>query len=170
MNILRHGSGNIGFTNVLRIAGKGPASLVLVGDIGKGMLAAYLGLRFGGEFLGLLCGIAALVGHSYSVFIGFKGGKLISTGAGVLFVLAPEIGVIAAATWLTVLALSRYVSLASIAAGVMVPVSMIILQKSLPMTVFGLIAGIFAIFRHRENIKRLAAGKEYKIGQKAEPK
>ncbi|TLM99909.1 glycerol-3-phosphate acyltransferase, partial [bacterium] len=114
LNILQHGSGNIGFTNVLRTAGKGPAALVLVGDISKGALAAYLGIYSGGENWGILCGIAAMLGHSYSVFLRFKGGKLISTGAGVLFVLAPEIGGIAAAAWLSTLAVTRYVSVASI--------------------------------------------------------
>lgn len=169
LNILQHGSGNIGFTNVLRTAGKGPGAVVLLGDIGKGALAAYLGRYFGGENWGILCGTAAMLGHSYSVFIRFKGGKLISTGAGVLFVLAPEIGGIAAATWLSVLALTRYVSVASISAGVIMPLSMIILHKRLPMIIFGLTASLFVIYRHRENIKRLAAGQEYKIGQKAGP-
>jgi glycerol-3-phosphate acyltransferase PlsY len=170
INILQHGSGNIGFTNVLRTAGKGPAAVVLIGDIGKGALAAYLGKYIGGENWGILCGIAAMLGHSYSVFLRFKGGKLISTGAGVLFVLAPEIGGIAAGTWLSVLAVTRYVSLASITAGVMVPVSMIFLHESGPMVVFGLVASIFVIYRHRDNIRRLLTGQEYKIGRKAEPK
>lgn len=170
LNILEHGSGNIGFTNVLRVAGKGPGALVLAGDIGKGALAAYLGTYFGGQNWGILCGIAAMLGHSYSVFLKFKGGKLISTGAGVMFVLAPEIGGIAAVTWLSILALSRYVSIASITAGLAVPISMILLKKSMPMIVFGLVASVFIIYRHRENIGRLLAGTEYKIGQKADPK
>ncbi|MFZ5639728.1 MAG: glycerol-3-phosphate 1-O-acyltransferase PlsY [Bacillota bacterium] len=170
LDILRHGSGNIGFTNVLRTAGKGPAAVVLVGDIGKGALAAYLGKYISGENWGIICGVAAMLGHSYSVFLKFKGGKLISTGAGVLFVLAPEIGGIAAATWLLMLAVTRYVSMASITAGIIVPVSMVILRKSAPMIVFGLAAAVFVIYRHRDNIRRLLAGQEYKIGQKAAPK
>lgn len=170
LNILEHGSGNIGFTNVLRTAGKGPGAVVLIGDIGKGALAAYLGTYFGGQNWGILCGVAAMLGHSYSVFLKFKGGKLISTGAGVMFVLAPEIGGIAAVTWLTILALTRYVSLASITAGLAVPASMILLNKSTPMIIFGLTASAFVIYRHRENIGRLLAGKEYKIGQQAGPK
>lgn len=169
-DILQQGSGNIGFTNVLRTAGKGPAAVVLIGDLGKGALAAYLGKYLGGENWGILCGIAAMLGHSYSVFIKFRGGKLISTGAGVLFVLVPEIGGIAAATWLLTLAVSRYVSVASICAGISVPLSTILLGKSLPMIAFSLVAAAFVVYRHRDNIKRLAAGKEFKIGQKAEPK
>lgn len=169
-DILQHGSGNIGFTNVLRTAGKGPAAVVLLGDMAKGALAAYLGKYLGGENWGILCGTAAMLGHSYSVFIRFRGGKLISTGAGVLFVRVPEIGGIAAGTWLLILAISRYVSLASISAGIIMPLAMILLRKSLPMTVFGLVAAVFVIYRHWENIKRLASGNEFKIGQKAEPK
>ena len=170
INILEHGSGNIGFTNVLRTAGKGPGAVVLIGDMAKGALAAYLGKYLGGENWGILCGIAAMLGHSYSIFLRFKGGKLVSTGAGVLFVLVPEVGAIAAATWLAVLFFSRYVSLASVTAAIILPITMILLQKQLPMIIFGLTAAVFVIYRHRDNIKRLKAGKEYKLGQKAGPK
>ncbi len=170
INILEHGSGNIGFTNVLRTVGWLPAIVVLFGDVGKGALAAWLGVRNGGEAFGIFCGMAAMLGHSFSVFLKFKGGKLVATALGVLLVLAPKVALVGAGMWLLTLALTRYVSMASILAAVSVIPSMFIFGESPGMKVFLGIAAAFLIYRHRSNIGRLLKGTEYKIGQKAERK
>ncbi|PKM80083.1 MAG: acyl-phosphate glycerol 3-phosphate acyltransferase [Firmicutes bacterium HGW-Firmicutes-14] len=166
INILEHGSGNIGFTNVLRTLGWKPAALVLAGDVGKGALAAWLGLKTGGEFFGILSGMAALMGHSFSIFLRFRGGKLVAAGFGVLLVLATETALTALAVWLAVVALTRYVSLASILAGLSVPAAVFFFRESMAVRVFGIVAAAFVIYRHRSNIERLAKGKEPKIGNK----
>lgn len=170
LNILEHGSGNIGFTNVLRTIGWPPALAVLLGDIGKGALAAWLGLTTGGQTFGILCGITALLGHSFSVFLRFRGGKMVATGLGVLIVLAPKVALVAAVIWLGTIALTRYVSLASILAAVGLFPSMFAFDESTGMKAFLAAAGILVIYRHRVNIERLLKGQEYKIGQKAERK
>lgn len=167
INILEYGSGNIGFTNVLRTVGWPPALIVLVGDIGKGALAAWLGVRIGGESLGIFCGTSALLGHSFSVFLRFRGGKLVATGLGVLLVLSTEAALTAVLIWLITLALTRYVSLASILAAIGMFPAMFIFNLSSGMKVFLTLAALFIIYRHRMNIRKLLAGQEYKIGQKA---
>lgn len=167
INILEHGSGNIGFTNVLRTVGWPPALVVLVGDIGKGALAAWLGLTTGGQLFGIFCGIAALLGHSFSVFLRFKGGKMVATGLGVLIVLTPKVAVVTAVIWLSTLFITKYVSLASILAAISLFPSIVMFDESLGMKIFLATAGTFIIYKHRKNIDRLIKGQESKIGQKA---
>ncbi|WP_418790142.1 glycerol-3-phosphate 1-O-acyltransferase PlsY [Phosphitispora sp. TUW77] len=166
INILEHGSGNIGFTNVLRTLGWPPAAVVLIGDISKGYFAAWLGLYIGGEVFGILCGLAALIGHSFSVFLRFRGGKLVACGFGVLLALVPEVAFSALATWLVVVFLTRYVSLASITASVVMALSMFLFDESAAMRVFGFIAAVFLILRHKNNIIKLLHGNENKISLK----
>ena len=166
INILEHGSGNIGFTNVLRTLGWPPAAVVLAGDISKGSLAAWLGLYTGGEVFGIICGLAALIGHSFSVFLKFRGGKLVASGFGVLLMLVPEVALTALAAWLVVVFLTRYVSLASITASVAMFLSMFLFHESAAMKIFGAIAAVFVILRHRSNIKKLLKGEENKISRK----
>ncbi|MBU7005543.1 glycerol-3-phosphate 1-O-acyltransferase PlsY [Phosphitispora fastidiosa] len=166
INILEHGSGNIGFTNVLRTLGWPPAAVVLAGDISKGSLAAWLGLYTGGEVFGIICGLAALIGHSFSVFLKFRGGKLVASGFGVLLMLVPEVALTALATWLAVVFLTRYVSLASITASGAMFLSVFLFHESAAMKIFGAVAAVFVILRHRSNIKRLLKGEETKISRK----
>ncbi len=169
INILEHGSGNIGFTNVLRTIGWPPAAVVLIGDIGKGAMAAWIGLMISQPF-GIFCGIAAMLGHSYSIFLKFRGGKLVATSLGVLLVLTPETAVLALIIWLITLGVTRYVSLASILAGIGVIPAMFYFKEPDAIKFFLAVAVAFVIFRHRDNIGRLINGSEYKIGQKAERK
>lgn len=168
INIMEHGSGNIGFTNVLRIAGPLYGALVLFGDVGKGMLATYLGLQYG-VLWGIFAGIAAMLGHSFSVFLKFRGGKLVATGLGVLVMLVPKVALSALITWLIVLALTRYVSLSSILAGASVPIYMLVFKEATPLIIFGVFAALFVVIRHQSNIKKLINGQEFKIGQKVDP-
>lgn len=168
INITEYGSGNIGFTNVLRTVGLKPALVVLLGDVGKGALAAWLGIHYYGEVYGILTGMAAMLGHSFSVFLKFKGGKLVATGLGVLIVLTPYVALVAAIVWLTTLYISKYVSLASILAGISVLIAMFVLSEPTAIRLFLTAAVIFLIYRHRTNVTRLLNGTEHKIGQKTD--
>lgn len=166
IDIRKHGSGNIGFTNVFRIAGLLPGLLVLIGDLGKGIIAVLIGKWLGGELASVLCGLTSIFGHNWSLFLNFTGGRGVATGAGVFFALAPKVLIITSLIWVGIIALTRYVSLASILGAASVPILMLLFRESAILTLFGLIAAIFVIYRHRPNINRLLAGTEYKFGNK----
>ncbi|HHW07363.1 MAG TPA: glycerol-3-phosphate 1-O-acyltransferase PlsY [Clostridia bacterium] len=170
IDIRRYGSGNIGFTNVFRTAGWGPGIIVLVGDILKGVIAVLVGRWLGGETAGMLGGLAAIAGHNWSLFLKFSGGRGVATGAGVFLALAPKVIGIAALIWLITIALTRYVSLGSILGAVSVPILILIFHESWLLFIFGLLAAVFVIYRHRPNIKRLLNGTEYKFGEKVQRK
>lgn len=166
VDIRQHGSGNIGTTNVWRTLGKVAGIIVLLGDVGKGVLSVLIGRQYGAEGTELLTGLAAMVGHSWPVFLGFKGGKIIATGAGVLLGIAPLSALIAFAVWLPVVAISRYVSLGSIAAAISLPTGMLAMHQKPSYLAFGTLVAVFAIYKHKTNIKRLMTGTELKIGKK----
>jgi glycerol-3-phosphate acyltransferase PlsY len=165
-DIRKYGSGNAGMTNVLRTAGKGPALLVLLGDALKGVASACLGLAVGGVTLGVLAGLAAMVGHTYPLYFGFKGGKGVATGFGMILTLAPDLTLVAIVVFCLTLLLSRYVSLSSLMAGVGVLIAMLVLEKPLPIKLMCVAAVVLVFYRHRENIIRLYHGTENKIGSK----
>lgn len=167
VDIRDFGSGNVGFTNATRILGKGPASLVLIGDVGKGVCAVLIGRWLGGPGLATLAGLAAVAGHNFPAFLHFKGGKGAATGFGALLALLPVVAVIAVIIWISTIALTRYVSLGTIMAAITVPVASLLLHVQLPYFLFGLVGASFVIFRHRTNISRLLKGTESKWGQKA---
>lgn len=167
IDIRQYGSGNVGFTNALRTIGKGPAFIVLFGDIGKGLIAALMGKYYGGPVLGILAGVAVLVGHNYPIFLRFKGGKGAASGIGVVFALIPEVALLAVLVWVITTFITRYVSLATILGAITVPVAATLLNKELEYILFGIFAAIFVIYKHRSNITRLLNGTEYKIGEKA---
>ncbi len=164
IDIREHGSGNAGMTNVIRTIGKGPGALVLLGDALKGAAAVALGLFVGGEIYGIIGGLAALLGHAYPFFFGFRGGKGVATGLGIMLVLVPDVSLMALGVFFLTILLSRYVSLGSILATSSVPVFMIILGKSLPLIVLGIIGATFIIYTHRNNIKKIYQGTEYRLG------
>lgn len=166
IDIRDYGSGSTGMTNVLRTAGKGPAALVLMGDVLKGVISTYIGLTLGGVSYGVLAGLAAMAGHAYPLYFGFKGGKSVATGFGIILTLAPDATLIAASVFLLTTLISRYVSLGSILAAVSAPILMYLFAKPLPVFVFALVGATFVIYAHRANIKRLYQGKEYKFGKK----
>lgn len=165
-DIRKYGSGNIGTSNVLRTVGVIPAILVLILDVSKGVAAAYLGGAIDSDFGRLLCGIAAIAGHNWSVFLKFKGGKGIATSAGVLFVVWPTIGLILVGLWVLVVAFSRYISLGSLVVAGTFPILLLIMGYEWKVVLAGLVLTIFAFSRHVSNFKRLLEGKEYKIGEK----
>lgn len=171
-----YGSGNPGATNVLRSGSKKAAIATLLLDAGKGWLAVVLVQWFGhawglGTGTVALVGLAAFVGHLYPVFFRFKGGKGVATAAGVLLGLEPLLGLAVLLTWGLVVALTRYVSLASIAAGMLAPTWYLIGADSLwvmrPLVLMSIIAmSMLLTWRHRDNIRRLLAGSESRLGSK----
>jgi glycerol-3-phosphate acyltransferase PlsY len=168
IDVREHGSGNIGATNVFRVVGPVAGSLVFVLDVLKGLwppLAAQaLGLGPGWQ---VTAGMIAILGHNFSPFLGFKGGKGIATSLGVLFGVSWKVGVTAFALWIVVVLASGYVSLGSIlAAASLAPLMLLFYPGQWPLFGFGLVAGLFAIYKHRANIDRLRKGTENRFGNR----
>lgn len=167
VDIRRHGSGNIGATNVMRTLGPLPGALVFALDFLKGLLAVYLGYWLGGNpIIVLLLGLGAVFGHIFSIFLGFKGGKGAATGLGVLAGFAPEVFVIAIVLAALIIGLTRYVSVASIIIPFVSAGLMAYFHKPLPFAVVTLVIAVFILIKHFPNIKRLANGTENRIGEK----
>lgn len=154
------GSGNIGFTNVLRVVGVLPAVLTLVGDVGKGALAAYLGFRVGGEIAGTACGFLAVFGHCYPIFLRFRGGKAVATSYGVLAVLYPVPGLIAFGLWAVTVAAARWVTLGAVVAFSALPLLMVGLGQ--PWYAVLLAVGLAALVwvRHWGNLQKRWRGRQ----------
>lgn len=204
IDIRQHGSGNIGATNVLRVVGKKYGITCLVLDALKGLVPTILGIsliRFAGmknpmmvsaldpfsaEFpmltaqaFQVLTGLCAILGHNYSPWVGFKGGKGIATSAGVLIAMMPAAIVILLVVWLLVFLISRYVSLASIIAAAVLPLLTLWgswfhgkIQNGTwnkPLFVFTIIIAILAVWKHRGNIQRLRQGTENRFQRKPKP-
>lgn len=168
IDVRDHGSGNIGVSNVLRTVGKLPALIALVFDVGKGSVAVLLAKQFfTNPFIWLLVGCAAIVGHSWSIFLKFKGGRSVATSWGVLIALSPVIALTLLLVWLITLAISRYISLSSITAAIALPITVYIMDYPTGYFILAFLLGLVVVLRHRPNIKRLLAGEEYRIGQKA---
>lgn len=171
-DIRRYGSGNIGTVNVLRVAGPATAVTVLAVDILKGLIPVLLAAgRFGEPpWVVVACALAAIAGHNWSIFLGFTGGKGIATSFGVLFGLSWPAAAVAAAVWIVVVAITRYASLGSLLAVASVPFALWRLQQPVEYVAFGIVAAVFAIWRHRGNIQRLVAGTELRITDRGTPK
>lgn len=167
-DIRKHGSGNIGATNVLRVGGWRAALPVLFLDALKGFLAVMLAKWLVGvPAVFLAAGFLAMFGHCFPVFLKFKGGKAAATGVGVLAALSGWALLIVLGAALIVIALTRYVSLGSMAGSALSPVIFWLLGFDLPYIIFGLGVAALVVFRHRENIDRLLKGTESKFGSKA---
>ena len=172
IDIREFGSGNIGATNAFRILGPSLASLVAIGDIGKGIFSVYLVkyLNIDSSLILAIAGLAVICGHDWSLFLGFKGGKGIATTFGVIFALNPMIAILALIVGGVVVITTRYVSLASIFAVISIFVFTILFKQPYEYIVFSAIILILGIFNHKDNIKRLKLKKERKIGEKIEIK
>ncbi|MBE9050749.1 glycerol-3-phosphate 1-O-acyltransferase PlsY [Nostocales cyanobacterium LEGE 11386] len=184
IDIREVGSGSTGATNVLRTLGKGPGAFVLVVDCLKGVLAIALvyylftfasnqnfipptvDVKLWQPWMVTLAGLAAILGHSKSIFLGFTGGKSVATSLGILLAMSWQVGLATAGVFAIVVAISRIVSLSSIAGAIAVSILMVVLRQPLPYVLFGIAGGLYVILRHRSNIERLLAGTEPKIGQK----
>ncbi len=164
VDIRESGSGNIGATNVYRTLGRKVGLLTLVGDCLKGVVpvVATYALGFGALWVAIV-GLAAFLGHVYTVFLGFKGGKGVATALGVFLAVSYPSVLIALAVFVLVLLKWRYVSLASVTAAAVMP-SLVALIDRRPETVaMSVVIAAMVIYRHRENIKRLKAGTENKF-------
>jgi glycerol-3-phosphate acyltransferase PlsY len=161
------GSRNPGATNMLRIAGKRTAALVLAGDLLKGLIPVLLARALGMDDAALAAvGLAAFLGHLYPLFFGFQGGKGVATALGVLLGALWPVALAAAATWLVMVKLSRISSLAAITAAAAAPFYAWLLTGSASLRVLVWVLGVMLLWRHRGNIRRLLSGEEGRIGPK----
>jgi glycerol-3-phosphate acyltransferase PlsY len=165
VNIRRQGSGNIGATNVWRSMGTRAGLLVLAADVLKGIVAVLLGRYAIGGNAELLTALATLAGHSWPVFLGFQGGKIIATTLGVFILLDPLVMVLGLGIWVLVVVFSRYVSLGSVLAMVSLPVWMVTMSRPWTEVVFSVVVAGIAVYKHLPNIRRLLAGTESRIGR-----
>jgi glycerol-3-phosphate acyltransferase PlsY len=159
------GSGNIGATNVLRTGNKKLAAATLLADALKGTVAVVVAREFIGMEAALIAGLGAFLGHLYPVWLKFKGGKGVATYLGVLLGLAPLIVLVFAAVWLGMAKLFRYSSLAALAAAVVVPIALYFYGRPEVASLF-VVLSLITILKHHENIRRLLAGTESRIGDK----
>ena len=175
VDITQVGSGNIGATNVFRVLGKGPGALVLIVDLLKGALAVLVAPMLAAAMtptdllaLPALAALGAVLGHNYTCWLGFKGGKGVATSAGAMAALIPPAFGVTVITWLLVFFLTRYVSMASIAAALILPVATIFTVSGptrWPLVAFTSALAALAVWRHRANIERLKAGTELRINK-----
>lgn len=170
-----HGSGNLGATNTFRVLGGKIAAPVMATDVLKGFVPVALFPAWDGTPAwgwALAYGAAAIVGHVFPVYMGFRGGKGVATAAGVFLGLAPQAVLPALVVWLAVLGVWRMVSLASIGAALTLIVALAITEDRLAVLALGVAVGIFVIVAHRSNIRRIVRGEEYRFGRRrgaAEP-
>lgn len=176
-DVREKGSGNAGSTNVLRTVGKKAAIITLICDCLKGVVAVLIGLLASklvqgtdSSLLVQLAGIAVVVGHTFPIFFKFKGGKGVATSLGVLLIINWKIGLICLVFALVVMTLTRFVSLASVATAILLPILTVCIDTNAPApgnyVIFGIILAVLVVFNHRSNVKRLLEGKENKLSFK----
>jgi acyl phosphate:glycerol-3-phosphate acyltransferase len=180
IDIREHGSGSTGATNVLRTLGKVPGSIVLLIDAIKGALAVTIAnLIFTlnllptlpsewQAYLVPLAATGAILGHSKSIWLSFGGGKSVATGVGVLLAMSWQVGLATMVVFGISIAISRIVSISSIAGAISVTIWMLVFDRPLPYVIFAIVGGIYVVWRHSANIQRILAGTEPKLGQKIE--
>ena len=175
IDIREFGSGNVGAANAFRVLGVIPGIITLIIDIAKGLICAGIIASFfhrghPAQFYNLfqiIAGISAIVGHNWTVFLDFKGGKGVATSAGVFLAISPIAILLCAAVWGICALLTRYVSLSSMIAAISLPIFIGVFNFRVWNLVFGIIAAAFVVIRHKGNIERLLHGTENKIGKKA---
>ncbi|MCA9735754.1 MAG: glycerol-3-phosphate 1-O-acyltransferase PlsY [Deferribacteres bacterium] len=179
IDIREHGSGNAGGTNVFRVLGKGPGIFVMAFDIFKGIVATYYvsqiaftDIGLSPVYLQIIAGLSAIVGHIWTIFAGFKGGKGVGTAAGMLVVLYPIAILVCFIIFLVIVFSTRYVSLGSILAAVFLPVVLFVMHTVFDRPVEPVLMGLASfialliVFTHRTNIQRLINGTENRFGKK----
>jgi glycerol-3-phosphate acyltransferase PlsY len=172
------GSGNVGGTNVMRLAGKGWGALVIALDLGKGLAGAGLvpwllyreGMPVGLATFGVICGVMAVAGHNWPVWLGFRGGKGVATSVGVFFALTPLPAACALGVWFVVLGLTRIVSISSMVAALSLTGWNLLFRSRLEYTILGVALAVLIVVMHRSNIGRLLRGTEPKtLGRSKRP-
>ena len=169
IDLREHGSRNLGTTNTFRVLGAWSAIPVLVVDVLKGLGPALWFVTWDGAGdtrLAVVYGLAAIIGHVWSVFLGFRGGKGIATGAGVLLALAPVTTIIAVLIWIGIVSLTRIVSAASLAAASVVPLLAWLMDQPRHTVAFCAVVACFVWWTHRDNLRRLLNGTENKFCSK----
>lgn len=172
-DVREKGSKNAGTTNVLRTVGKGAAALTLICDILKGVVAVLIAMLAANIWkdtdtvvLKYLAGLFAIIGHTFPVYYGFKGGKGVATSLGVLLIVNTQIGIICLSFALIIMIATRWVSLGSILAATLFPILTIFMTDNFGGKVISILIGVLVIFNHRTNIKRLKDGTENKLSFK----
>ena len=167
-DIRAQGSGNIGATNVWRTYGKSLGVPVAVLDVAKGFVPALVGSLVGGDWVGVLAGAAAMLGHARPVYLGFsKGGKMVATAGGVTFALAPLAAATCLAVWIVTFAILRYASVASIVTAAALPLFCFLYGAPGPVVGFAALAAVGVIALHHQNLRRLFAGTEPRFSRGA---
>ena len=181
-DVRQKGSGNAGSTNVLRTAGKKIAILTLICDILKGIIPIWIAILIGNitnadenikAELVQIAGVFAVIGHTFPVFFGFKGGKGVATSLGVLLIINWQIGLICLVFALVIMAITKMVSIGSVLAAILFPILCIFINQNyivegghFSYIIFGIVMALIVVFNHRENIKRIIDGKENKLSFK----
>lgn len=164
VDLREHGSKNIGATNAYRTLGALPAALIFITDLLKGIIGVWLGSYLVGTPLAMVVGgIVAIIGHSWSIFLRFTGGKGVATGLGVIAMLMPEVTLIIFAVWFITVYFTKYVSLGSVIAAALVPICSYFFSEPIEYLYFSILAAVFIIYRHKSNLYRLFNGTESKI-------
>ena len=175
-DIRKHGSGNAGTTNTLRVLGRKAALFVLFGDILKGILAYLAGFYITGVLSGfeltgttiaaMAAGTSAIVGHVWPLYFGFKGGKGVLTSLAVLFMIDWQIALILLVLFIIIVLLTKFVSLGSVVCATLFPIISLVLGRNMPVVIFSASIALLIIVMHRSNIRRLVEGTESKLGTK----
>jgi acyl phosphate:glycerol-3-phosphate acyltransferase len=163
VDVREHGSGNVGTTNVFRVLGKKAGVAVLICDMLKGYVPAVLAAQLLDPWLAIFVASAPVVGHMYSIFLKGSGGKGVATGAAVVLALVPLAFVIILSVWIVLILVTRYVSVASLVAALLVPVLAFCLDDPLPYQIAGVLVATIVWWAHRGNIRRLVAGTESRV-------
>jgi glycerol-3-phosphate acyltransferase PlsY len=167
-DVRRRGSGNVGASNVWRLYGPSLGVPVALLDVAKGLVPALVGLEVGGDWVGVLAGAAAMLGHARPVFLRFsKGGKMVATAGGVAFALAPLAALVCLVVWLVTFAAFRYASLASMATASALPILSLAFGAPWQVVGFTAVAAVAVLALHRNNVRRLLAGTEPRFSRAA---
>jgi glycerol-3-phosphate acyltransferase PlsY len=164
VDLRTEGSGNTGGTNAIRVLGPAVGGPALVLDIAKGAAAVGVASLLGGTGTEVLAAAAAIVGHTFSLFLGFRGGgKAVATGGGAMLALAPEVALPVAVLWIAVGLATRYISVASMVSAVALVVGALVSDQPWPIVAFSVFGATLDVWRHRSNIARLRAGTENRL-------
>lgn len=172
IDLRQHGSGNLGATNTFRVLGARVAAPVMIADMAKGFVPAALFAQWDGSDAwawALAYGAAAILGHVFSIYMRFRGGKGVATATGVFLALSPVAVSVAMAAWLVILLTSRMVSLASICAAVVLIPALVLTEHRREVLYLGIAVATFVIFAHRANIGRIRRGEEHRFGRSRAP-
>jgi acyl phosphate:glycerol-3-phosphate acyltransferase len=163
IDIRKHGSGNVGTTNTFRVLGRRAGIAVLICDMLKGYVPAVIAATFFNPWYAIFIAAAPVVGHMYSIFLKGRGGKGIATGSAVVLALVPQAFAVCLAVWITLTLMTRYVSVASLAAAFLVPVQVIWMGEPLPYEIAAVLVAVIVFWAHRGNIRRLLNGSENRV-------